>query len=42
LARIKTKLESEREDILERIDTINRVLRRTEFKQGSHLKLISC
>ncbi|WP_282110956.1 ATP-binding protein [Shewanella algicola] len=39
LARIKTKLESEREDILERIDTINRVLRRTEFKQGSHLKL---
>ena len=39
LARIKTKLESEREDILERIDTINRVLRRTEFKLGSHLKL---
>lgn len=39
LARIKTKLESEREDILERIDTINHVLRRTEFKQGSHLKL---
>ncbi|HFD32590.1 MAG TPA: hypothetical protein ENJ28_07815, partial [Gammaproteobacteria bacterium] len=39
LARIKTKLESEREDIIERIDTINRVLRRTEFKQGSHLKL---
>lgn len=39
LARIKTKLESEREDILERIETINRVLRCTEFKQGSHLKL---
>ena len=39
LARIKTKLESEREDILERIDTINRVLKRTEFRQGSHLKL---
>jgi uncharacterized protein YPO0396 len=39
LARIKTKLESEREDIIERIDTINQVLRRTEFKQGSHLKL---
>lgn len=39
LARVKTKLESEREDILERIDTINKVLRRTEFKQGSHLKL---
>ncbi len=39
LARIKTKLESEREEILERIDTINRVLRRTEFKPGSHLRL---
>jgi uncharacterized protein YPO0396 len=39
LARIKTKLESEKEDILERIDTINCVLKRTEFKQGSHLKL---
>lgn len=39
LARIKTKLESEREDILERINTINHVLKRTEFKQGSHLKL---
>lgn len=39
LARIKTKLESEREDILERIDIINRVLKRTEFKQGSHLQL---
>lgn len=39
LARIKTKLESEREDILERIDIINQVLERTEFKPGSHLKL---
>ncbi|WP_018414499.1 ATP-binding protein [Teredinibacter turnerae] len=39
LARIKTKLESEREAILERIDTINQVLKRTEFKQGSHLRL---
>ena len=39
LTRIKTRLESEREDILERIDTINRVLQRTEFKQGSHLRL---
>lgn len=39
LANINTKLESEREDILERIDTINRVLKRTEFKQGSHLRL---
>lgn len=39
LARIKTKLESEREDILERIDTINGVLKKTEFKQGTHLRL---
>ncbi|CAE12403.1 hypothetical protein CKY12_19535 [Photorhabdus sp. S12-55] len=39
LARIKTKLESEREDILERIDIINRVLKRTEFRSGTHLKL---
>lgn len=39
LARIKTKLESEREDILERIDVINTVLARTEFKLGTHLKL---
>lgn len=39
LARIMTKLEAEREDILERMDTINRVLRRTEFKPGSHLKI---
>ncbi len=39
LARIKTHLESEREDILERIGIINQVLNRTEFKQGSHLKL---
>lgn len=39
LARIKTKLDAERDDILERIDTINGVLRRTEFKVGSHLKL---
>lgn len=39
LARIKTKLESEREDILERIDIINKVLKRTEFRPGSHLKL---
>ncbi len=39
LARIKTKLESEREDILERIDIINRVLKRTEFRSETHLKL---
>jgi uncharacterized protein YPO0396 len=39
LARIKTKLDSDKEDILERIDTINRVLSRTEFRRGSYLKL---
>lgn len=39
LARIKTKLDSDKEDILERIDTINRVLTRTEFRRGSYLKL---
>lgn len=39
LARIRTKLESEREDIIERIDVINQVLQRTEFKAGSYLKL---
>ena len=39
LARIMTRLDAEREDILERMDTINRVLRRTEFKPGSHLRI---
>jgi len=39
LARIRQRLDSERDDILERIDTINRVLARTEFRSGSHLKL---
>ncbi len=39
LARIQQQLESERDDIIERIDTINRVLIRTEFRPGSHLKL---
>lgn len=39
LARIHQRLESEREDIVDRIDTINRVLSRTEFRPGSHLKL---
>ncbi len=39
LARIRQRLDSERDDILERIDTINRVLMRTEFRPGSHLKL---
>lgn len=39
LARIQQQLESERDDIIDRIDTINRVLMRTEFRAGSHLKL---
>ena len=39
LASIHNRLESEREDIVERIETINRVLTRTEFRQGTHLKL---
>tara|TARA_R110001599_G_scaffold348751_1_gene576299 strand:- start:2753 stop:6130 length:3378 start_codon:yes stop_codon:yes gene_type:complete len=39
LASIKSKLDSEREDILERIGIINNVLRRTEFRVGSYLKL---
>ncbi len=39
LAGISAKLEAERDDIVERIDTINRVLKRTEFMPGSFLKL---
>ncbi|MDR0218665.1 MAG: hypothetical protein LBI71_07250 [Enterobacteriaceae bacterium] len=39
MATIKTKLESEREDILERIAIINQVLTRTEFRLGTHLRL---
>lgn len=39
LVGIKTKLESERENIIERIEIINQVLRRTEFKPGSYLRL---
>ncbi len=39
LAGIRSSMDSEREEINERIDTINRVLKRTEFRQGSHLKL---
>jgi len=39
LARIRQRLDSERDDIIERIHTINRVLTRTEFRPGSHLKL---
>ncbi|QIL90454.1 AAA family ATPase [Microbulbifer sp. SH-1] len=39
LAGIRSKIESEREDIRERIEVINRVLARTEFKAGSYLRL---
>ena len=39
LARIRQKLSAQREDILERINTINQVMRHTEFRSGSYLKL---
>ncbi len=39
LARIRSRIDSEREDIFDRIDTINRVLERTEFRPGSYLRL---
>lgn len=39
LARIHQRLDSERDDIIDRIDTINKVLTKTEFRPGSHLKL---
>lgn len=39
LARIHQRLDSERDDIIDRIDTINQVLTKTEFRPGSHLKL---
>ncbi len=39
LARISQRLDSEREDIQERIEIINQVLIRTEFRAGSYLKL---
>lgn len=39
LARIRQGIEAEREDIRDRIGTINEVLERTEFKQGTFLRL---
>ena len=39
LAGIKSRMDAEREEISERIETINRVLVRTEFRPGSHLRL---
>ncbi|MGB5455602.1 MAG: ATP-binding protein [Gammaproteobacteria bacterium] len=39
LAGIKSRMDAEREEISERIETINRVLVRTEFRPGTHLRL---
>ncbi|MGM3189822.1 ATP-binding protein [Dickeya dadantii subsp. dieffenbachiae] len=39
LARISQAIQAEREDIQDRIETINDVLLRTEFKQGTYLRL---
>lgn len=39
LARISQGIQAEREDIQDRIETINGVLERTEFKQGTYLRL---
>lgn len=41
LARIHQRLDSERDEILERIQIINDVLKRTEFRAGTYLKLNS-
>jgi uncharacterized protein YPO0396 len=39
LARLREKMYAEQEDIRDRIETINQVLARTEFRPGTHLKL---
>jgi uncharacterized protein YPO0396 len=39
LAAIREKIESEREEIRDRIDVINHVLLQTEFREGSYLRL---
>ncbi|TXH60556.1 MAG: hypothetical protein E6Q89_00700 [Bacteroidia bacterium] len=36
---IRTRLDDEQRDIIKRIDTINQVLSRTEFRQGTFLRL---
>ena len=41
LAGLREKIESERDDIRERIDVINQVLERTEFHEGTYLRLQS-
>ena len=39
LTRLRGRIETERDDIMERIETINLVLRKTEFKADSYLRL---
>jgi uncharacterized protein YPO0396 len=39
LAGIRSQINNEMEDIRERIETINKVLARTEFRHGTHLRL---
>ncbi len=39
LARLRERMYAEQEDIRDRIETINQVLARTEFRPGTHLKL---
>jgi uncharacterized protein YPO0396 len=39
LAGIRSQINNEMDDIRERIDTINKVLARTEFRHGTHLRL---
>jgi len=39
LAKIKQRLDSERDDIIDRIETITNVLKRTEFMAGTSLRL---
>ena len=39
LAGIRSQINNELDDIRERIETINEVLARTEFRQGTHLRL---
>ena len=40
LASLRQRLQSEHEDIRDRIDTINKVLYKTEFRNGTYLKLV--
>lgn len=40
LASLRQRLQSEHEDIRDRIEVINDVLRRTEFREGTYLRLV--